>query len=151
MIQVLLAGRDGRIVRVLPSGQIAVAPVHFSRPASIKLDVAGQAYNFASAAPGKKFVITEIVLTADKNVTTDALVEVYEASAPDTASVDKTIFKIEMLKNTSIVLTGLHWSVTSGKYLNAKTDDDDVYATIAHYIQDDDADADLSLGVGEDV
>ena len=150
MIQVRLVGADGTPVTVLPSGQLAVAPRRYSDPISIKLDVANQAYNFFSAVPGRKYVITEIVLTADKGVTTDALIEIFEASAADSAVVAKMIFKTEMLKNTVLALIGLNWEVNAGTYLNAKTDDDDVYATISAFYIDDDGSTDVGLGTGED-
>ena len=149
-IDVRMVGADGTPVAVLPAGEIAVAPRHFSTPVSIELDVADQAYNFASAAPGFIFIITSIVLTADKNVTTDCIVEIYEASTPDATTIDKSILTIEMLKNSTTSLTGLNWRVSTGKYLNAKTDDDDVFCTIAYHIHPDDGDATAALGRGED-
>lgn len=143
----------GTIARILPAGELTVAPRHFSTPVSIKLDVINQAYNFASAVAGQKFIITDIIMTADKNVTTDALVEIYEGSTATTISVDKTIFKIELLKNTSITLTGLNWEVAGGKFLNAKTDDDDIFMTIAYHIHPDTGSSPsvvAGLGKGED-
>jgi hypothetical protein len=100
--------------------------------------------------PGSQFIITDIILIADKNVTTDTLVEIYEASGPDSTVVDKAIFTTEMLKNSDLVLTGLNWKVNSGKYLNAKTDDDDVFATIAYNLHFDDKTGDVNFGTGED-
>ncbi len=150
MIDVRIVGASGHVAEVLHAGEFAVAPRHFSRPVSIKLDVVNQAYNFASAAVGKHFIITDIILVADKNVTTDTLVEIYEASGPDSTVVDKSIFTIEMLKNSTIPLTGLNWAVNTGKYLNAKCDDDDVYCTIAYHIHPEDEGESGGVGVGED-
>ena len=149
MIEVRLIGASGNPAEVLSSGQLAVAPLHFSTPVSIKLDVAGQAYNFFSPAPGFRYIITEIILTADKNVTTDALVEVFEATAADSTVVTKPLFTIEQLKNTTLALTGLNWEVNSGVYINAKTDDDDVYATISAFSIKETV-VGASLGTGED-
>lgn len=150
MIDVRIVGASGHVAEVLHAGEIASAPRHFSRPVSIKLDVINTAYNFASAVAGKHFIITDIILTADKNVTTDALVEVYEASSAGSTVVDKTIFKIELLKNTTLALTGLNWEVNTGKYLNAKTDDDDIFATIAYHVHPNNGTANEGVGTGED-
>lgn len=149
----LVDAATGSGAKILEAGELVVAPRHFSTPISIKVDVINQAYNFASAVAGQKFIITDIIMTADKNVTTDALVEIYEGSTASTTVVDKTIFKIEILKNTSISLTGLNWEVASGKFLNAKTDDDDIFLTIAYHIHPDTGEAPnviAGLGKGED-
>lgn len=133
----LVDSATGARAKILQAGEQVVAPRHFSTPVSIKLDVINTASNFASAVAGQKYIITDIVMTADKNVTTDALVEIYEGATATTTTADKTIFKIEILKNTSLALTGLNWEVSSGKYLNAKTDDDDIFMTIAYHIHPD--------------
>ena len=96
------------------------------------------------------FIITDIILNADKGVTTDTLVEIYEASGPDSTVVDKSILTTEMLKNSDLALTGLNWKVNTGKYLNAKCDDDDVFATIAYHIHPDDGSENIGIGIGED-
>ncbi len=149
----LVDAATGASAKILEAGELVVAPRHFSTPISIKLDLVNTAYNFASAVAGQKYIITDIVMTADKNVTTDALVEIYEGATPTTITVDKTIFKMELLKNTSLAMNGLNWEVASGKYLNAKTDDDDIFMTIAYHIHPDTGAAPnvvAGLGKGED-
>ena len=143
----------GSVAKILGAGELTTTARHFSTPVSIKLDTINIAYNFASAVAGQKFIITDIIMTADKNVTTDALVEIYEGASAAATSADKTIFKIEILKNTTLSMNGLNWEVASGKFLNAKTDDDDIFMTIAYHIHPD-VDSSQSvvagLGKGED-
>jgi len=149
----LVDSTTGIVAKILGAGELATAPRHFSTPVSIKLDTINTAYNFASAVAAKKFIITDIIMTADKNVTTDALVEIYEGATAITTTVDKTIFKTEILKNTDLILTGLNWEVAGGKFLNAKTDDDDIFMTIAYHINPDMGASEnviAGLGKGED-
>ena len=40
---------------------------------------------------------------------------------------------MEIPKKTSLTLTGLNIIVTEGRWVNVKTDDDDVFATVAGY------------------
>lgn len=115
-------------------GQLVVAPVDYSAPVAQTLDVVNTAYNFVEPSQGQNIVITDIILTANKNVgATDATVTLYEASGIDAITSDKDILNLEMIKQSNLVLTGLNMIVTEGKFVNAKTDDDDIFVTIMYY------------------
>jgi hypothetical protein len=125
---------SGNRATVTRFGQLVVAPVDYSTPVAKTLDVINTAYNFVGPVMGKNIVITDIILTANKNVGAgDATVVVYEADAPDTTTSDKDIINLEMIKQSNLVLTGLNMIVSEGKFVNAKTDDDDVFVTIMYY------------------
>ncbi len=126
--------RTGNQATVTRFGQLVTAPVDYSTPVAQKLEVASTAYNFIEPSMDQNIVITDIVLTANKNVgASDATVVVYEADEPDELTSFKDILNLEMIKQSNLVLTGLNMIVTAGKYVNAQTDDDDVFVTIMYY------------------
>lgn len=120
--------------KVTKRGQVVTSPLEFDEVSNQTFDVAGTAYNFYAPKANKQFVITSILLYANKNVGAgDATVTIYEASADDTATVDKTLFTAEMVKQTSRDFIGLNILVSEGVWINGKTDDDDVFSTITGY------------------
>lgn len=124
----------GNRATVTRFGQLVTAPVDYSIPISKTLDVVNTAYNFVEPVVDKSIVITDIILTANKNVgATDATVTLYEAEEVDTTTSTKDILNLEMIKQSNLVLTGLNMIVSEGKFVNAKTDDDDIFVTIMYY------------------
>ncbi len=133
-IQVQLIGSNNRIVEVLPTGQLATAPLEYSTGTFQNMDVVDTAYNFHEPIAGKRFVITGLIVVTNRNVGVNgASIVFYEASAVDTITVDKTLFQLDMAKNQILPLVGINQILTEGVFLNGKTDDDDVLATIAGY------------------
>ena len=120
-------------VAITSRGAMVVAPYAYSEVKADTLDTANVAVNFFLPKIGKSFVVTDMLLTANKNVTTDCTVEMYEATAVDSLVVDKSILNIEMLKNSDRDLIGLNLRLSEGVFLNGKTDDDDVFVTIMGY------------------
>jgi hypothetical protein len=114
-------------------GQLITAPFDYDLVKAIKLDVDDQVYNFYKPIVGKAFVITGIILNANKSVTSECLVDVYAGTAADDSDTTDGVLTIEMLKNTALPLLGLNVLVGEGKWINAKTDDDDVFCTIMGY------------------
>lgn len=126
--------KSGNRATITEFGQLVVAPVDYSTPSTQTLDVAATAYNFVEPSQDQKIVITDIIMTANKNVGAgDATVILYEASEIDTLTSDKDILNLEMIKQSNIVMTGLNMVVTEGKFVNAQTDDDDVFITVMFY------------------
>ncbi len=124
----------GNRATVTRFGQLVVAPVDYSAPVAQTLDLVNTAYNFVEPKAKQNIVITDIILTANKNVgASDATVVVYEADAPDTTTSTKDILNLEMIKQSNLPLTGLNLLITEGAFVNAKTDDDDVFVTIMYY------------------
>jgi len=120
-------------VKVTALGQLVAGPFDYDEVSAITLDVANTAVNIFGPLVQKRFVVTAILLTANKNVTTDCSVEIYESDGPTSTTVDKSILNIEMLKNSDRDITGLNFRLTEGVYLNGKTDDDDVFVTVMGY------------------
>lgn len=131
-----ILGRGGSdAVIVTPQGQLVTAAYAYDNVAHKALDVINTGYNFFGPIPGKQFVITGMVLKADKQVssTVDATVIVYEATDDTTTTVDKVLFQLAMVEGDLITLLPLNLLVTAGKYINAKTDDEDIHINIMGY------------------
>jgi hypothetical protein len=124
-----------RKAKVTEFGQLVVAPVSYDESKFNTLDAVDTAYNFFIPKNGSNFIITGLMVYADKDVNdaTDTIVTVYEASAADSATVDKTLMQFGMGKLTTLSVTPLNLKVTSGKWVNAKTGDDDIHMTIFGY------------------
>jgi len=121
-------------VKVTEFGQMVVAPLQYSTPIVDTLDVINVAFNFIEPQQDRSIVITDIIISADRNVGVNgADVEIYEAAAADTATVDITILEVDMVKQTQLGLTGLNLLVPEGKFVNAKTNDVNVLVTIMFY------------------
>lgn len=83
----------------------------------------------------QQFVITGLRFKADRDVSTtvDATVIIYEASSASTTTVDKIIHQELVIRGESVSLFPLNLLVSEGKFVNAKTDDDDIPMTIFGY------------------
>ena len=135
MINASIVDGSGSKVRtkVTSIGQVVTAPYSYDEVSAGTLDVDNTAVNFFGPKVGQQFVLTTILLTANKNVTTDCTVDIYEATTATATVVTKSIVNIEMLKNTGRDITGLNLLISEGSYINGKTDDDDVFVTLMGY------------------
>ena len=125
---------SGVKARVSEFGQLAVAPLAYSKPSFKKLTVVNTAYSFIAPEEGHQIVITDIILTANKAVgTNDATIDIYEAESPTTTVITTAIIELEMIKQSNLVLTGLNLLIPQGLWVNAKTDDNDVFVTLMYY------------------
>ena len=128
--------RNSIAARVTEFGQLVTSAVAYSIPVTDVLDTTGTAFNYIEPEASHQIVITDIILTTDKNVGVNgASVQIYCASAIDSTTVlnDGGVLDIEMLKNTSRDLIGLNFLVTEGFWVNAKTDDANIQLTIGYY------------------
>ena len=117
--------------------QLVVAPLDFSTAYAVTASVINTAFNFVGPQSGKQFIITDILLYANKGVgANDAAVDLYEATGDAETTVSKSILSIEMLKQTSRDISGLNLIVTAGRWVNIKTDDNTIFATIMGYYVD---------------
>jgi len=125
---------NGNEACVTNRNQLVVAPLDFSTAYSVEADTINTAFNFVPPEPKKQFVITDILLYANKGVgASDATVDVYEATSDTETTISKSILAMEMLKQTSRDMTGLNLIVSEGKWVNIKTDDNTIFATIMGY------------------
>jgi len=120
-------------VMVTSLGQLVTAPISYDEVKTISLNVDDAGFTFYKPKAGEQFVVTAILLTADKNVTTDCIVEIYESAAEDSNVVSGSVLSLEMLKNTGRDITGLNFVASEGVYINGKTDDNNVSVTIMGY------------------
>lgn len=121
--------------RVTPYGQVVTGPVAYNRISTQTLDVNNQVYNFVAPLLGHNIVIDGILLYANKGVgTNDASVVLYESAEGPASAVHTTvILETEMVKKTSRDLIGLNYLCSQGVWINATTDDDDVFVTLLYY------------------
>jgi len=135
--EVRIIGQNGRTARVDEQGELVVGSGFFDETQFYELDLANTAYNFFPPKVRKKFIVTGIIMKADKQVsaTVDAEVVIYTASAPDALTVDKVVIQSAMVEGDLLPLFPLNVEIPQGKYLNAKTTDDDIHMTIiGHYV-----------------
>ena len=116
-------------------GQLVTAPLDYSTPVAQELLIPDEAVNFLVPEAGQNIVITDIIVSADRNVsnTTPANVTIYQATAPDELTEERVVVEPQLLRGNNYILTGLNWFVPEGFWLNAKTDDAGVLITIAAY------------------
>lgn len=127
--------QDGNLAKVTKSGELVVTPLHYDKTSFNTLDAINTGYNFYRPLSKKQFVITGILAFADKDVndTTDTIIVIYEAGDSDTTTVDEVLLQFGMGKLTVITATPLHILVRPGKFVNAKTGDDDIHLNIMGY------------------
>ena len=119
---------------VTSRGQLVVAPLDFSLAYTQVALLNNTAFSFVPPLPGKRFIVTDILLYANKGVgANDANVTIYEAGSETSTTVDRTILSVEMLKQTSRDMIGLNLIISEGKWLNIKTDDNTIFSTVMGY------------------
>ena len=125
----------GNRARVTAFGQVITGPVSYNSVATQDMDVATQVYNFVIPQAGHRIVIDGLLLYANRNVgVNDATVTIYESTGgPDSAVVSQTILNTEMAKQTRADIIGINFLCSEGSWINASTDDDDVFLTVLYY------------------
>ena len=136
-IPAYLVGRNGQQVSVNDAGELLISDGPFDLAVFNELDIANQAYNFYGPKGQQQFVMTGFLMYGDKQVSgaTNATVIIYEASAPDSVTVDKVLIQVEVGQNQAVPFPSIRVLANRGVYINAKTDDDDIHMTIlGHYV-----------------
>ncbi len=132
-LTVYLRGRNGKLVEVTESGELVSAPLHYSDPVFNLLDVNDQVYNFFRPKAGQQLIITGITASANRNVTTQTQVDIYEATSATSGTISKQIRSLDIAKLERSIEQGLNEEIRPGAFINAKCDDDDVLLTISGY------------------
>jgi len=122
----------GHLAKVTPNGELVTGTLDYSEPFYVELGVDNQIYNVVPAKVNKRFIIVGILIGADRNVTTDCSVHVYESLSADGTS-DKDILTIDLNKGQHTYLNLINLSTQSTRWINATTDDDDVDLTVFGY------------------
>ena len=132
-IPVQLVGGGAEVV-VTSHGELVVAPLSPNVSKHHTMALVDTAYNFAVPIIGSIMRLQNILIYANKGVgVNDATIEIYTANAIDSLDVIETVMTIELPKYASRDLIGLNLELPEGVFLNAKTDDNTVYATMMGY------------------
>jgi hypothetical protein len=130
-------GNNGVTAKVTSRNQLVTAPLDFSVFYTASVTVDNTAANLVGPKAGKRFVITDLILTGDRGIAANgAVAKVYEAADDSTATVSTLIYEDEIAKQTRAVLTGLNIIVSEGKWVNVVADDTIVRANLAGYYID---------------
>ncbi|KKL60113.1 hypothetical protein LCGC14_2208560 [marine sediment metagenome] len=115
--------------------ELVTAPFAYDETQFNELGTADAAVNFYKPKVGKQFVITGIIAAGNLSIAANALatVVVYEGSSTTDTSADKTLIQFGITRLQTEPLLSLNILVNEGKFINAKTDDDDVFLTIMGY------------------
>ena len=123
--------QSGSVAKVTEFGQLVTAPIDYSVPVVDTLAADNTPVNFIEPQGGKKIVITDIILTANRDVGVNgALVQVYCATAPDSSAITVGLLDIDMLKNTGRDLIGVNFIIDEGFWVNAISDDSSIQITL---------------------
>ncbi len=127
--------KTGQATRVTRFGQLVVAPLAYSTPIAQELTAINQAFNFLAPLADHSIVITDIIVSADKAVspTDPAGIEIYQADAADALTIAEGIVSPRLSRGGVLPLTGLNLIIPEGKWINAKTDDNNILITIMFY------------------
>lgn len=128
--------QTGKTVRITEQTTLATSNYDFSNPVPVTLDAANAPKKVVSPVQNRVFIITEIILYANRAVgANDATITLYESDSPaaDQVGTDVVLFSQELLKQSSLTLTGLNWKVSPGKFINATTDDNTVFLNLGGY------------------
>lgn len=131
----IVDSKTGNSARVTNFGQVVTSPLDYSTPVERELDVPLQVFNFISPVASKDIVITDIIVSANKDVSTNtpADISIYEADAVDSATPSPGIIRPQLVRAQNFSLTGLNILVPRGKWLNAFTSDATIILTIMFY------------------
>ena len=126
---------DGYDANVTPIGQVVVGAYSYDEVMFNELAEPDTGYNFFNPKTHQQFVITGIIAKADKQVsgTVDADVVIYETTTTAETTVDKVLLQLTMVEGDLIQIPALNIKVNAGKFINAKTTDDDIHMTITGY------------------
>lgn len=135
MVEVTIKGTEtGKGAKVTSRGELVTAPLSFSDPVFHSLTVDNTADTWFKPRAGERLVITGLIIQTDRNVaTTGVIVDIYEATAEDSETIDTQLVQFDMERQGTITLTNLNFIVTEGKFINAKASDSNVLITIAGY------------------
>lgn len=123
----------GNLVKVTKSGELVVGQVSYDESEYRGLATPGDAYNFFKPLSGKQFVMTGFIAVSDKNITADAILEIYEANSTSSTTPLKETVTVALTKNAVVSPTPLRSLISKGVWLNAKTDDATIHLTIFGY------------------
>lgn len=125
----------GHEARVSHAGELVTIRGNYDTAYFASMTATATAYNLVEPKDQSTFVITALIINADKNVsaTDGAVVVLLEGDSTTDTSGTKTLLTLNIGKNETSVITGILINTTRGKYLNVTTDDATVNITLLGY------------------
>lgn len=125
----------GSLAKVNAFGELATGAPEYDSSTSVTLGVVNTAYNVVDLRSDSYTVLTGLILTANKNVgANDATIQIYTSDeGPDSRTQRDLVFKTELTSKGSLVLLPMRVLVRPALWINAETDDDDVFVTAMYY------------------
>lgn len=120
--------------KVTSRGQLVTSPLEFSEVYNTVITEANTAFNIIEPKPNKRFVITDIILYANKDVgINDATITIYGSDAANSLEVLGVVTSLELPKKDKIIMNGLNILSTPGLWINIKSNETIIYVTMAGY------------------
>ena len=131
----LADGDTSRVAKVTQFGELVTAPISYSDAASQNLNTVGQAFNLATPEHGNGIVITQVIASANSNVsnTVPADIVIYESDSQLSLDELDVVVRPQLTRARNFILSGLNLLVPPGRWVNAKTSDGDILLTIMFY------------------
>lgn len=120
--------------RVTKYGQLVTAPLSFSVPTSNNMVLINTPYNFIEPQPGQSIIITNVIASADKNVsnTDPANVVVYQSDGVNSLNNLGTLVQPQLLRGENLNFL-MNLIVGEGVWVNATTNDDAILLFLYYY------------------
>ena len=132
-LDVHIIGPDGDTAKVTRQGAVKIIPNEFSKPNKQSMTDAN-AVSFWPPRAGEKFIVTGVIVNTDRNIGVNgALIDIYEAVSASTTDIAESIISIDQAKSVTSALLPLFSEVTEGRWVNGKTDDNNVHVTVFGY------------------
>lgn len=137
MIGIKLVDGNGtqKLASVNVDGVLAVGNLKPTESENQQLNLANTAFNFVKVKSKEKFVLTGVIINADRFVSANgADVVIYAANTADSITPLKIIFELDILRNQTIPILGSgQFEIGSGLFLNAKTTSGNINVTMLGY------------------
>lgn len=119
--------------RVSKNGEAVIGGLDYSEPYYMQLAIDDQVYNVVPGKPGKRFEMTGILIATTRNIVSEKLVEIYEATTPSSGVKAKDILSMDMIKSEKIYVPLINVASENGRSINANAEDSEVNITIFGY------------------
>lgn len=124
---------NGKDAIVSENGELITGAYDYSAPHYVRTTVDDQVYNVVTAKAGHRFIVTGILIATSKAITGTATISLYEALAADTATAEKDILAIDMIKEDRLYLNLFNVASGAVKYINITASDSQVDCTVFGY------------------
>jgi hypothetical protein len=126
--------QTGYKAKVTEFGQLVVAPIAYSSPITAEMSLINTPYLLVSPVQDKSIVFTTLILTANRDVgVNDATVSIYTTATAEGILPANPEVALEMIKSSTLPLTGLNLLIPQGRFVFAQTNDNTVFITLGYY------------------